>query len=188
MPIRHPLLLLLALGCSSEPADGDTAAGEGTDPAANACETPYEGPTVVGEVVVTCEGDAVTFRVETEGASASAIVYTFDTIWHPHWDEEHDLVPVEEDACGAYTVLERSLEIVPALDSNIRNETSGFTCANQYDYGALTYVVTVFDADGAFAGCVAFGSDPAGVLSGAWDNQQVNGTSTDVYFPDCEIR
>ncbi len=118
----------------------------------------YTGPVVLEVASVTCPTvDEVALEVVTAGWTSDGTVYMVETGAPTPWDEEHDVRSVEFDPCGSFDVLAGALK---------PGDTSAFTC-EQHAGNTLSYAARVYDIDGNFADCVAWGHDPQAIVDGS---------------------
>jgi hypothetical protein len=144
------------------------------DPSVGTCTETYDGPVIVERATVTCDAqERVTYEVVTAGWTRSGRMNAMETANLSPWDDEHDLVSVAYDPCGSFDELQRTLTTGASVATAVEDQSTVFTCDGHFDdtNGVMTYAARVYDIDGNFADCLAWGHDPvdyaAGLYSGS---------------------
>lgn len=151
--------------------DTDKSGTSGTPPtdttthSATECPTFYDGPVLVQTASVQCDAsDNVTIDIMTDGWTSDGWVYQADNANTPYWSDNHQLASYEFDACGAYDKLDVTLTTGAAVADWTPNVSTVFTCASHYESPVMSFAAGVWDFDGAFADCLAWGADPQGII------------------------
>ena len=155
------MLWLLVLACSDkqleetgEPTEtGDTDTGADTG-------VPYDGPTLIAELEADCDSEVWEYGARTDGLTSRAdlhIVQT-DSPDASYRTEVHSVPSVEADPLGWWDRLE--LELAIQEGSGINGVATGFSCVSD-ERRTLTWMLRVWDPDGAVADCRAWGHDPS---------------------------
>ena len=169
-------LIAFAMGCDDGEIDkettGDTGATITDDTGPDT--GPYDGPVLVELAEVTCtDTRSAYFYAETAGWTSSGLWFSQETANNePQWADEHDLESFEYDKNGAWDHLEQTVSTNADFASWAVNASTVFSCepSEHFDGSAvMTYAIRVYDIDGAFADCLAFGHDVSGMQDGTYD-------------------
>ena len=173
---------LLAAGCGDkDTGDSDTEAcidtagcDEDTDTAvdctnydgapyiglsADYCDTPDPAPE--DALIAACdETDGIWFYdVYSVGLTSGGDLDITQTGSDNGWDESHPLVTF--DSGDDWDNLYLELTDVATTDEVVEGSTTLYDCGDADRAASLTWAITLYDADGADAGCWAFGHDVA---------------------------
>lgn len=156
-------------GCSrggeSPPAPGMFDTGDFTEPADTGTDGDiYDGPTLVEAAFHDCDADSWSFQVVSVGWMLSADLSVFQTGTTNNWEETHSFPDdsADYDPDGWWDSRELTLRHVETPGDVVAGETTLFDC-NQGRIDTLTWVVEIFDVDGAWADCGVWGSDAEAV-------------------------
>lgn len=157
------VLLLALLACPGGGKDSDTAGSSGN------CGG---SPTITDFNAIDNSDNTVTWYVETDEPTGSielTIIETGDPTFNcgPQslecgvWREDHERFSVAGSgssggACGERKEL--TLDLKNDFHDQINNQSTLF---DSTEFGAVTVLITVTDAQGDYADCVVFGDSPA---------------------------
>jgi len=134
-------------------------------------------------------GDPIALWIQASVDNGSrGIIDMADTVAISSWYESHELLPTF--SANGITEFEASLTSGDGASLNYNNGVSStFMCAAHIDAGSqvMTYVVRAYDAGGSLWDCFAEGQDPAGLLSGDYENWGNGISDFDVNTADCAI-
>jgi hypothetical protein len=124
----------------------------------------------ISSVNVACDGEgSLRYQVEAVAVPSAAFVFTQATSRSDELESQaadnHSLALVEQDRCGAWSLLERVLQEGAA--EGVMDSSTAFTCAEQ-EAGELTHAFGVLDEAGVVAACVVIGHDPTGLVDGVY--------------------
>lgn len=171
------LVGLVALaGCptTTKTDSGDSGIATGT------C-TPPVGAPIIAEASVTCDtSNNVTYWARTTGwvqQGGAHNAYAIDSQNASPWSESHPLdTNLNRDECGERDELELTMATAiyggpTGTDFYDPGFSSFFTCAEHYTKPVMSYAMEIYDEQGNYADCFAFGEEPdrlvAGEFSGA---------------------
>lgn len=124
---------------------------------------PYDGPIVLHTVSVSC-GSHIWANGETKGLGSDAAVLLVHTAGAFVSDEEHTLRPTWVGDYEYWQKLQAMIEMDSASSSDGR---SAYNCDHVWNH-ELTHAMVVWDSDGSFADCIAWGHDAPGLLADAY--------------------
>lgn len=169
------LLLSVLMSCRSACDPGFERAANGScaprpDPATDEptplVETglyPYDGPIVLHAVSVGC-GSHIWADGQTKGLVSDAAVLLVHTAGAFVSDEEHTMRPWLAGDHGYWQKHRAKIE----MDSvSISDGRSSYNCDHVWN-NEITQAMAVWDLDGSFADCVAWGHDRHGLTAGAY--------------------
>ncbi len=177
-------------GDETDKGSEDTATGDTETDLTTGCPTVYSGPVLIQSATVTCDAsDVVTYDVVTDGWTLEGIINAMETANATPWNDEHDLSSYEYDDCGFEDNLNSVLGTGAATATNESNANTVFTCDNHFAdaNGVMTYSARVYDLDGAFADCLAWGNDPEGWRDGVYEDVWVNPPVNPAEFSSCLV-
>ena len=187
-------MLAFAAGCAGD--EGIKGSGEtgttDTDTMTGMTECPeiYTGPTLVQLTQVSClDNSTVRFYVETDGWTGDGLWFSQETgNAEPQWADEHDILSFEFDDCGFWDHLEQELTTGAGVSDWSVNQSTVFSCEPNVHFdgsGVMSYAARVYDIDGNFADCLAWGHDPQGMIDG--DYSRANEPTAASELDSCEI-
>ena len=133
----------------------------------------YTGPTEIDDVEPgICDGETWLYKLETVGWAGSATLDIQQTGVDQAWNEQHTLVSVELDPNRWWDQLARTLVITTDPDAVTKDVSTLFGCAM---VDTMTFLIQVYDTEGAFAECAVWGADVSFFL-----NQTAFATCTDL--------
>lgn len=164
--IAFGALATLMVACSGDTDSKPTDSGitTPTDTETGSCSTTYSGPVTVEAASVACAGTDVTIDIETAGWTSAGRVHQRDNRNNNYWSDNHDLASYAFDPCGAYDMLDVTLATGAAVADWADGVSTVFTCAGHYEVDVMSYAAGVWDFDGAFADCLAWGYDPQEII------------------------
>jgi hypothetical protein len=168
--MRTPFAIfaMSAAACTGDAFSKDSGT---TESGTGFCTATSDDPPTIDVATVDCNGNQVSFFVETTNWTDDGVVFTQET-GNPEtqWSDEHDLLSVEWDECGFWDRLRLTLNDASTLDDPLydwqQNVSTVFDCSLHYgDPNVITYAFAVYDGN-QVADCIVFGHDPQGMING----------------------
>ncbi|MCB9684619.1 MAG: hypothetical protein H6738_04525 [Alphaproteobacteria bacterium] len=147
------------------------------------CTTTDPGPTLVEAASVVCTGTQLTVDAESQAWISLAVVHLRDNANSPYWSENHELTSYAFDPCGRWDRFDVDLDTGASVATWQPDVSTVFTCSH-VDDDQMSYAIGIWDFDGNFADCIAWGFDPQEIL----DNPSGDvGESVDFSVRNCVI-
>jgi hypothetical protein len=154
-------------------ADTDTDTDTDTDVDSETGTVPFT-PVAIELMSVVCDGTVAEYVLYTTGRPAYAMVFSQGTATvEPQWADTHDLESFESDPGGAWDHLYVRLNDGSSLANPeadwVRNESTAFTCEEDYGHFAMGFAFAAFYDDGSIADCLVYGNNSQAVLYGSFE-------------------
>ncbi|MCB9684618.1 MAG: hypothetical protein H6738_04530 [Alphaproteobacteria bacterium] len=128
------------------------------------CPTFYDGPALVQLASVTCQTQTLRVRGESQGWISDARVHLRDNANAIYWSENHRLTSYEFDVCGLWDHFDVELAAGASISTWQEDVSTVFTCAI-IDDNVMSYAIGIWDFDGVYADCLAWGVDPEEIVN-----------------------
>ena len=180
-------MALTACGGDKDGESGDTGATTGTATGGTGGTTGAGGTTAMDDMIIAvtadCPDDATyQITVETNFAVGDAIVNVWEVLAEAEgWDEEHAMVAAPVAGAMGDDVVWSLMDEAGDRGGYMNGSETLFACGIHDESEAMVYVARVFDADGVYEDCAAWGGnridDVFAAVEGGGDVTSYNGVT-----------